>query len=138
MAGGAHPVARIRFGNFELQQALGPDGRLDVLHGDERGGAAEIATLGHPRGIKDGDRLAALALDVTLFDLPAALVIGDPAQRRDQIVLDDPAGVGVEFRRRGRAAERADQRLLGRIPDRLRSARGTGEFLSGEFLGHGR
>jgi hypothetical protein len=81
--------------------------------------------------IEHRNRLTALALDVTLFGLPATLVIGDAAQRGHKIVLDNPAGAGVELRRRGRAAERADQRLLGRIPDRLRSARGTGEFLSG-------
>src|SRR2546430_641546 len=128
---GADSIARLVLRHLERQQAFGPERVLGLLVGDELRRATEVATLRLPLRIEHRNRLTALALDVTLFGLPATLVIGDPAQRSDQIVLDDPDGAGVELRRRSRAAERADQRLLGRIPDRLRSARRTGEFLSG-------
>ena len=126
---GADAIARLVLGNFERQHALRPERFLALLVGHELRRPAELAALCLPCRIEHGDRLTALAFDVTLLDLPAPRVVAEAPQRRHQVVLDDLAGVGVELRRRGGAAERAHQRLLGRIPYRFRAAGGARELL---------
>src|SRR6185436_10570694 len=109
----------------ELQQALGPDRRLDFRVVDERRRSAEVAVLADPLRIEHADRLAALALNGPLLDLPAARRIGQLAQRLGQVVLDDRPRRRIDGEGRRRTAERADEELLRRIPFRLRTAGGA-------------
>ena len=132
----ADGIAHLVIADLHGQDAFRAESLLDFLVGHERGGAAKIATLPDALGVEDGNGLATLAFDGGFGRLPAALRIGNAAQGRDEIVLDDDfvAG-GGEFGLGGRdrAAERADQRLFGGIPLRLAAAGGAGEF----FLGGG-
>ncbi len=132
---GADAVARARLAHGERQHALGAERRLGLRIGDELGRSAEFAVLRLPLRIEHRDRIAALALDLTLVRLPAARVVADPAQRRDEIVLGDRA-VGAEPRRRLGAAERADELLFRRVPGRLAAAGRAGEFRQRDGFGH--
>ena len=132
----ANAVARLVFADLERQHALRPERILGLLVRDQLRRPAELAALCLSLRIQHRDRLAALAFHVALFRLPPALVVGDAAQRGDQVVFDDPTRRRVDLRRRRRAAERADQRLLGRIPDRFRAACRTGELVLREGFGH--
>ena len=89
--------------------------------------------------IKYRNGLATLAFDRDFVRLPAALVIRDAAQSRHQVVLDnDFVRPWRQFGLAGRhrAAKRANQRLLGRVPLRLAAAGRAGEFLLCCGVGH--
>ena len=132
-------IAHLRLGQFHRQQTFGPERLLDFLVGHEGGRSAEIAALADVFGIKHRNGLAALALHRDSLYLPAALIVGDVAQRGDKIVLLDDllAGGGqFELRRRRRATIRTDKRLFGGVPLRLAAAGGTGEFFSGGGFRH--
>ena len=116
------------FADDERQHGLRPERGLRLLVRHELRRAAELAVLRLPLRVEHRDRVAARALDLALLGLPAAGVVGDAAQRADQVVLDDAAGRGVELRRRFGAAERADELLLCRIPVRLAAACGAREL----------
>ena len=142
---GREPLARVpppdlladaRVRHDERQQALRPDGRLDFLIVDERRRAAEVAVLADALGVEDRDGLAALALDGALLGLPAAVLVGNLAQRLGEIELFDHAGRGVDGERRRRAAERADEQLLCRVPLRLRAARRARILVESADVGH--
>ncbi len=106
----AHAVAV----DLERQHALRADRRLDLLVGDERRRAAELAVLPHARGLEHHHRVAALALHAAALGLPAALVVGQLAQRRDEVELPPTLPVvAIEPVRRLGAAERAHELLLG-------------------------
>jgi len=51
------------FVDLEREQAFGTNGCFDFILVDKFGGPAEVTVLTHSCGVKDGDRLAALALD---------------------------------------------------------------------------
>src|SRR6185436_15917185 len=118
-------------GDAEWQQALRPDRRLDLFVGNQLRRSAELAALADASGIEDRHRLAAPALHGAALGLPAAVLLGDLAQRADEIELFDPparrhlvGGFG--------AAERAHQLLLARVPFGLRAAGRAGMFLEGD------
>ena len=96
--------------------------------------------LPDPRRVKHRNGLATLAFDRGLLRLPAALMIGNRAQRGGQIVfLDDLIAPRREFDMRGRSgpAIRTDERLLAGIPLRLAATSGAGEFIAGRYFRHG-
>ena len=113
--------------HLERQHALRADRRADLRVVEQRRRAAEVAVLADPRRVEDRHRLAALALDGALLIEPAAIGVGNLAQRRYEIVLDERAAV-VDRERSCGAAERADQQLPRRVPLGLRAARGAGVF----------
>ena len=119
-----------RFRDLERQQALRPDGRLDLVVGDQRRRSAEVAALRDALRIEHRDRLAALALHAAALGLPAAVGVGDLAERANEIELLDRAGLRDLVRRFG-AAERADQLLLARVPLGLRAAGRAGVLFVG-------
>ena len=92
------------------QHALRADRRPDLLVVHERRRAAELAVLADPRRIEHHDRTTGLALDAAPLGLPAALLVGQLAQRLDQIELDDLArardrsGTATRSRRTGTPA----------------------------------
>jgi hypothetical protein len=53
--------------------------------------------------------------------LPAAVLLGNVAQRGDEIDLGDLSGGAIDLVRRLGAAERTDQLLFGRVPFGLRT-----------------
>ena len=129
----ANQIARLRLGDLERQQRLRTKRILDLLVRHERRRAAEVAAAADLFGVEDRNRLAALAADRGLLACQPRAESGMPRERRGEIVLDDD-GVGaarLQRRRRLGAAERTDERLLGRIPVRLGAARGTVELLAG-------
>src|SRR5436305_13497475 len=116
--------------DLEWKHALGAKGALGLVVRNELRRSAELAVLRLPSGIEDGDRVTALAAYLAPGRLPSALIVGDAAQRSDEVVLDDRATGGERHRRFG-PAEWADHFLLRRIPDRLAAAGGTCEFRLG-------
>src|SRR4029079_7286592 len=115
-------------GDAERQQALRADRRLDLFVGDELRRPAELAALADASGIEDRHRLAAAALHGAALGLPAAVLLGDLAQRADEIEFFDRAARCHLVRGFG-AAERAHQLLLARVPFGLRAAGRAGMFL---------
>ena len=113
------------------QHALRADRRSDLLVVHQRGRSAELTVLAHARGIEHHDGATGLALDAASLGLPPALFFGQLAQRLDQIELDDLPVLAIDLIRRLGPAERADQLLRGRIPLRLRTARGALVLLEG-------
>src|SRR5690606_13540059 len=109
-------LAHLRRAGVEGQQALRTDRRLDLVVAHERRRAAELAVLPDRRRVVDHHRLAAAALHAARRRLPAAQVVGQLTQRRDEIDLLDGAGAGIERVRRLGPAERADQALTRSIP----------------------
>ena len=122
-------VARLPSLTRERQHALGPKRILGLLVRNELRRAAELARLRLARRIEHRDRLAALASHLALVGLPAARCRRGMPRSAATRSCSTIAPVAVELRRRFRAAERADQRLLRRIPYRLGAARRTGELL---------
>ena len=113
------------------QHALRSDRRPDLLIPDKGGRAAELAVLPHSRRIEHHDGPTGLALDASPLGLPPAILVGQLTEGLDQIELDDLPLLAIDLIRRLRPAERADQLLRGRIPLRLRTARGALVLLEG-------
>ena len=116
--------------DLHRQQTFRAEGFLDFLVGHQRGRAAEIAALADARRRSKTEMAWQLwHLTEVLFACQPRCGIGDAAQRRHQVVLDDDLlARGGEFRLRGRggAAERADERLSWRdsiAPRRRRTGR---------------
>ena len=119
-------VARRRLADHERQHALGTERGLGFLVRNELRRTAELAVLRLARGIEHRDRVAALALHLALVGLPAARLVADAAQRRDEIVLDDLA----------RALDRASPATRCRRTGRRASACAGFQIASPPHAGH--
>jgi len=135
----ANGVPHLRLADFHRQHAFRAERFLDFLVRHQRARTAKIATLPNASRLKNRNGLATLAFDGNAVGLPAALGIGNPAQRRDKIVFDNALAAGrgqFNLARRHCAAEGADQRLLGGVPLRFAAAGRAGEFLLGCGVRH--
>jgi hypothetical protein len=121
----ANLLADLFLADLERQQALRPDRCLDLLVVDECGRTAELAVLADAFRIEHRNGLAALALDGPLLRHPAAVFVRQLAQRFREVELLDSARRRVDAERRRGPAERAHEKLLGRVPLGLGSARGA-------------
>lgn len=131
--------ADLRFRNGERQHAGGTDWRLDVVNGQDCGGAAEIASLGDTSRIKNGNGLATAAFDRLLAGFPASLRLWDGSKSGDEIVLLDKCAIVFQFGFGFCAAIGADKLVFGRIPNSLAATSRAGKFVErGDFgFGHG-
>jgi hypothetical protein len=125
------PIAHLCLIQDKREHALRADRRLHLLVRDDLRRTAELAALRHLAAIEHRNRLATLAPHRNLLRLPSALLVRQLTQGRDEIVFFHSANrIRRRIHRRGRAAERADQRLLRRVPMCLRAASRAGELFA--------
>ncbi len=129
---GAQHLARLRLRHLERQERLGPERVGHLLVGHELRRPAELAALSDLARVEYRDRLAALAAYRGLGGLPSHRRLREVRQRREQVVFSDDRVAAACLEGDGRLcpAERADERLLGRIPVRFGAARRAAELLS--------